>query len=311
MGRGFGVLLTGLLAAQCGLAAEYVGKDISVWTPEGLATVRAVIVHRHYGAGNQLYRKQAWRDFATCEGVAMALLIPASGKRKKDPVHPRQGTNDVRRLYAGLAAASRQLGIPSLAKAPFVTTGVSRGGANGIAMVYAAPERAVAAIGYHGESVIGSEQFSNGAHETVPVLYALASNDPKRNARVYTYVRETMRKRLGAPWTLIVQPDCRHNSTGDDRFVLPWLSTVLKLRLGGGKNLAPPTWQRSVWVDGTLEGPGTADASLGNPGIVNSSREDGTSAVPQTTFIWIPDSNIGRQWVEYHDRGPGTPESNQ
>lgn len=292
------ILLGVWFVGVAGFAAEYQGKDLSVWVPDGATTVRAVIVHRHYGAGNQLYGKEAWRSFAKEEKLAMALLVPSAGKRKKDPVHPKQGVHDVQRLYAGLAAAAEKLRIPQLAKAPFIPTGVSRGGANGIAMIYAAPERAVAAVGYHGESVIGSERFA-GKGLDVPVLYALAANDPKRNGHVFAYLTKGMRNRFGAPWTIIVQPDCRHNSTGDDRYVLPWISTVLKLRIGENGGLVPVDWSTAGWGNAQLYG-ASGTASLRDPRIVEAPSPGEGRQVSQTTLVWLPSPKLAELWVDYH-----------
>ncbi len=290
-----------LVLFLCGpaVAGEYRGKDLSVWVPDGATEVRAALVHRHYGAGNQLYKRSAWREFAKTEHLAMALLIPSSGKRKKDPVSLEQGRRDVERLYAGLAKAAEELRIPQLAAAPFIPTGVSRGSANGIAMVYAAPDRAVAAIGYRGESVIGSEQFGRDACMKVPVLYVLASNDPKRNARVFTHVRDTMRGRLGAPWTLIVQPDTRHNSVGDDDFVLPWLAAVLQTRLRGPtSDLSEVDWDASGWADGQLAGADGATARLHSPRVIAPAQRE---PLPARSHVnWLPTPELAEQWVNYH-----------
>jgi hypothetical protein len=289
------VLLAGVARAK-----EVAVGQHAIWTPDAVkvGALRGLIIHRNYGAEPKCYPKKSWRSFAEELRFGQVLFAPASGKGKKDPVSGSQGANDIKRLDAFLKAAGPKLGHPNLARLPFVTAGVSRGGANSIMMAYACPERAIAAVAHHGISGVGIRP-----HASIPVLYTLASNDPKRNAQLESYIRDRVRKGSGAPWSLHPHKNARHNSTGDDAFTFAWLRAVITMRLKGARGLSAEVWEGCYWGDFVFKGPGTTDASFTDcriaprPNTVKRGSRVYHMPLVRSKWIWLPSKSVAEAWL--------------
>lgn len=287
-----GVLLVSLATSL--QASEFEAQHHKLWVPDGIqpGALRGVLIHRNYGAEPRLYTKENWRALAKELGFAQLLFAPSAGEGKKDDVSARQAQLDIERLDRFLAAAAAETGHRELVGIPFVTLGVSRGGANSIVMAYAAPDRAIAAVGFHGESIIGSDRVKKPNLE-LPVFYPIAENDPKRNARIEEYVRGTMRQRHGAPWTMYLHKGASHNSTGNDDFTFAWLRAVLALRMGEKGSLKTIDWAQAHGGDFTLKDAGTAHASFTGCKIAPEPPRN-------STLIWLPTQETADAWLKNH-----------
>lgn len=292
------VLLTSLAGGA--RSKEIAVEPHSIWIPDTVkgGDLRGLIIHRNYGAEPKCYPKKSWRSFAEELRFGQVLFAPASGKGKKDPVSRGRGADDVKRLDAFLKAAGPKLGHPNLASLPFVTAGVSRGGANSIMMAYACPERAIAAVAHHGISGVGIRP-----HAAIPVLYTLASNDPKRNAQIESYIRDRVRKGSGAPWTMHLHKKSRHNSTGDDEFTFAWLRAVIEMRLAGRRGLSADVWDGCYWGDFVLEAANTTNASFkdcriaARPNKVKRGSRVYLVPLVKSRWVWLPSKAVAEVWL--------------
>ncbi|MHC5055939.1 MAG: hypothetical protein ACYTKD_14615 [Planctomycetota bacterium] len=293
------------VASVAGLAGakEVRVEPHGIWVPDSVQDggLRGLIIHRDYGAEPKCYSRASWRSFAEELKFGQVLFAPASGRGKKDPVSGAQGSNDVKRLDKFLKAVAPKVGHTGLERLPFVTAGVSRGGANSIMMAYACPERAIAAIGHHGISGVGIRP-----HPVIPVLYTLAGNDPTRNPKIEPYVRDRVRKGSGAPWTLHLHRGARHNSTGDDAFTFAWLRAVVEMRLAGKRGLSADVWSGCYWGNFVLEGAATTNASFtkcriaARPNKVRRGSRVYLVPLVKSRWVWLPSKDVAEAWLSAH-----------
>lgn len=316
------VALFGALLGACVVLASLAGvagaKEVriephGIWVPDSVKEggLRGLIIHRDYGAEPKCFTKASWRSFAEELKFGQVLFAPANGRGKKDPVGGRQGSNDIKRLDSFLKEVGPKVGHTGLARLPFVTAGVSRGGANSIMMAYACPERAIAAIGHHGISGVGIRP-----HPVIPVLYTLAGNDPKRNASIEPFIRDRVRKGAGAPWTMHLHKNARHSSTGDDAFNFAWIRAVVDMRFKSppvGRRrkrlLSADVWSGCYWGDFVLEGARTTNASFKDCSIAarpnKVKRGSRTYFLPlvKSRWIWLPSKAAADVWLSVNGGG--------
>jgi predicted esterase len=232
-----------VLVAQIAQGGEFSQNGYRVWFPDSATQVRGVFVHRKYGGGDRLYSRPSWRTFATKIQFGHVVMP----QNKKAPVTPRQAVADLKNLNAFLDAAAKATKRSELRMAKFIALGISRGGANAIAMAYAAPKQSIAAMGYHGISVVGIHTMAK-QNAGMPVYYTMASLDPpgkRRNPVIENYVRTVMRGRLGAPWTIKIDRGAKHTGQPDDELVFAWMEDVVGIRLGKNGSLKPVDWRQS------------------------------------------------------------------
>lgn len=175
------------------------------------------------------------------------------------------------------------------------------------------PERVLAAIGYHGESILGLTHVGIQPNTAVPVLYLLAGNDQQRNAKIHPYITRRIRP-TGAPWTTVIQPGIRHANMGDQTFVLLWLEEVIKMRLpdldrkGGGGKLQPLS--KSCWF-GKYQLANDASKVFNlkgdyfkDPSILSLAQVEGKER-PVGPAIWLPNEIVAKAWLKYCRTGGG------
>ena len=290
-----------ILTIGLALGKDFQVGNTKIWLPDRIEKpgIQGIFVHRTYHAGKQLFAKKEWREFAQRMQFAQAL-IPGIGKaRTGPPVSQALGTSDLARLDAALAEVSKKTGHKELIGLPFITMGVSRGGVNSIMMANMAPDRAIAAVAHHGESIIGIHRLAS-LSKTLPVLYTMASKDRKRNAKIEDYVRKLMRGKLDLPWTLHLHKDFAHNSNGDDASTFKWLEIVIKgrgpVRNEKGRRVLPAILDKK-----TLRGRFTLIDSSTSKAKFKDCR-----IVPITehhpTDVWLPNKTYATYWLKANSR---------
>lgn len=287
----------------------------TVWIPQGVETLRGVIVHQH-GCGEGSCRSGQtgafdlhWQALAAKHDAA--LLAP-SYEQPQDAdcqqwCDPRNGSSDT--FQQALADLGGMAGHPELATVPWALWGHSGGGHWCGGMVMLHPERVVAAWLRSGvplfesnpdrpqikphtlpEAAIGVPMMCNpGTQEGVTVTEGRFAGVWPANKTFFTTVRSR-----GGLLGVAVDPLTAHECGNQRYLAIPWLDACLTARLpahNGDPLRAMPT--EAAWLAPLL----------------------GTRAVPADAFtdnreaaVWLPNEAIATQW-EHYVRDTNVPDS--
>ena len=280
--------------------------NYTIWIPEGVKTIRGVIVHQH-GCGEGSCKSGLtgaydlhWQALAQKHGCA--LLSPAYEQPDKADCQmwcdPRNGSAETfKRCLADLGATS---GHPELARVPWALWGHSGGGHWAGGMVLTHPERVAAAWLRSGVPLLKAESGRGGikAHTLtdaalkVPVMCNPGTKEgvtvkDSRFGGVWP-ANETFFNEMRSKGGLIgvaVDPLSSHECGNQRYMAIAWLDACLAARLPNN-------------VDGQLKPMPTSDIWL--------APITGTEASAAAVFKgdplklgWLPDARIAKAWMEY------------
>ena len=280
--------------------------NYTIWIPEGVKTIRGVIVHQH-GCGEGSCKSGLtgaydlhWQALAQKHGCA--LLSPAYEQPDKADCQmwcdPRNGSAETfKRCLADLGATS---GHPELARVPWALWGHSGGGHWAGGMVLTHPERVAAAWLRSGVPLLKAESGRGGikAHTLteaalkVPVMCNPGTKEgvtvkDSRFGGVWP-ANETFFNEMRSKGGLIgvaVDPLSSHECGNQRYMAITWLDACLAARLPNN-------------VDGQLKPMPTSDVWL--------APITGTEASAAAVFKgdplklgWLPDARIAKAWMEY------------
>jgi hypothetical protein len=274
----------------------------TLWIPDGLQKVRAVIVHQH-GAGIPAAQAGAtaaydlhWQALAKKWDCALlgpsyhvlndAIdLTPGGSELWFDP---RKGSDRIfLNALENFAVAS---GHPEIASAPWCLWGHSGGGIWSNVMCMLHPQRVVGAFLRSGTAT-GFRTMPEFIQPTVPtstyqiptmINFGMAEKGRRPwNGSVATF--EEFRAQ-GAPIGFAPDPRTAHYC-GDSRYLaIPFLDACLRMRLREGPSALRPVDMSSAWLATPFE----------------------DTALPATEFkgdpkkaAWLPDAAIAKIWMEY------------
>jgi len=134
-------------------------RDYSFVIPEGLKTVRGLLVHGCYSGGDSRYDWkdcEYYRQFMHLHGFAYVGSTGSAGPPENAPPRPQPVDNSAKARHRGIfdafvesvtvvAAASRH---PEMVNAPYVGVGFSAGGGYSFNLMVFAPEKTIAAVSY-------------------------------------------------------------------------------------------------------------------------------------------------------------------
>ncbi len=286
-----------------------IAANFTVWMPDDVRTVRAVIVHQH-GAGMEAahYGSLAAYDLhwqALARKWECALMGP-SYRVTNDAVDltpggaelwfdPRHGSDKT--FLKALSEIGEKSGHPELANAPWCLWGHSGGGiwSNLISMLY--PTRVVAAFLRSGSaaSFRGRSEFPEP--QAPEALYAIPTmtNAGILEKRADSWGRFTTPfeeyRAHGAPIGWAPDPRTAH-FCGDSRYLaIPFFDSCLAMRLpkkGSASQTLRPVDHSQEWL----------------------AAYPGQTAVPAAQFkgdakraVWLPDEAVARAWMAYVGTG--------
>ena len=278
----------------------------TVWIPQGVKTLRGVVVHQH-GCGEGSCKSGQTGAFdlhwqALAKKHDCALMAPSYEQPQSANCQmwcdPRNGSSD--KFQQALADLGRQCGHPELATVPWGLWGHSGGGhwAGGMVMLH--PERVAAAWLRSGvpflepdpkretikshelpKAALGVPVMCNpGTKEGVTVKDGRFAGVWPANERFF----KTMRGK-GALIGVAVDPLTAHECGNQRYMAIPWLDACLTARLpmkSGGKLNPMPT--KDAWLAPLLG----AKAKPAN-------QFDGD----KSTAIWLPNKAIAQSWMRY------------
>jgi hypothetical protein len=280
--------------------------NFTVWIPNGVKTLRGVIVHQH-GCGEGSCKSGLTGAYdlhwqALSRKHDCALLSPAYEQPDKADCQmwcdPRNGSDAA--FQKGLADLGKKSGHPELARVPWALWGHSGGGHWAGGMVLLHPERVAAAWlrsgvpllkADPGRGTIKAHTLPEGALN-VPVLCNLGTKEGvtvkgDRFAGVWpaneAFFNEVRGK--GGLVGIAIDPLTSHECGNQRYLAIPWLDACLAARLPkvGGDALVPMN-KDAAWL----------------------AVPTGAEAVPASKFTgdplkaaWLPNEAMAKAWMEY------------
>lgn len=283
----------------------------TAWIPEGVKTLRGVIVHQH-GCGEGSCRSGQtgafdlhWQALAKKHGCA--LLAPSYEQPDKADCQmwcdPRHGSDAA--FQEALVELGEQAGHPELSKVPWALWGHSGGGhwAGGMLMLH--PERVAAVWLRSGVPLleVNPERTSIQPHLVpdaalqVPIMCNLGTKEgvsvkEGRFAGVWpsneTFFRAMRGK--GALIGVAVDPFTSHECGNQRYLAIPWLDACLTARLpktGGTVLRTMPTSE--AWLSPLA----VEEAESAKP--VPMGQYEGELG----TSVWLPSEAVAKAWTAY------------
>jgi hypothetical protein len=280
--------------------------NYTIWIPQGVKTVRGVIVHQH-GCGEGSCKSGLtgaydlhWQALARKHDCA--LLSPSYEQPEKEDCQmwcdPRNGSDAA--FQKGLADLGAKAGHPELAKVPWALWGHSGGGHWAGGMVLLHPDRVVAAWLRSGVPLLkpDPQHPTIKAHTLpeaalqVPVMCNLGTKEGvtvtnDRFAGVWpaneAFFNEVRGK--GGLVGVAVDPLTSHECGNQRYFAIPWLDACLSARLPkAAKDPLPTMPTDQTWLAAVPGGEAVPAAKYPGEHLKAS---------------WLPNEAIARAWMEY------------
>ena len=283
----------------------------NLWLPEGVKTVRGIIVHQHgCGTGSNKSAVTAADDLhwqALARKWNCALLGPVIGEPDKANCRmwsdPRNGSG--RSFLKALKDLGQTSGHPELAKAPWCLWGHSGGGSWASILQAEHPERIIAIWFRSGTAYASWQNEADGK----PGLYGPPVVLPPEAFEIPMMAnpgaKENGDKRFNGAWTgglamfkayrakgapIGFAPDpLTSHQTGDQRYAsIAFFDACLALRLPESGNKLRKIDQSKGWLA---------------PLLGNEAKPAGEYAGDKAESNWLPDATFAKAWTEYVKTG--------
>ncbi len=283
------------------------GVTYTVWIPDGVKTLRGVIVHQHgCGVGACKGGETAAYDLhwqALAKKWDCALLGPSYQQGEKQNCRlwcdPRNGSAQT--FLAALRDLGAKANHPELERVPWCLWGHSGGGFWASLMQALHPERVVAVWLRSGTAFVSWEKGEIPRPKLTDAVFAVPvmcnpgakEKDDKRFRGAWTGARAMFQayRARGAPIGFAPDPRTAHEC-GDSRYLaIPFFDACLAQRLPdrSAKDQAlKPVDAQAAWLATPLTD-APAPAAL-YPGKANEA-------------VWLPNERVARAWAEYVKTG--------
>lgn len=278
------------------------GVTYTLWIPDGIQTVRAVIVHQH---GASIPAAQAGATSAyDLHWQALAkkwdcVLLGPSYRVLNDAIDltpggaelwfdPRRGSDGV--FLRALDEFAAKSGHSEISTAPWCLWGHSGGGiwANVMSMLH--PDRVVAAFLRSGTAAMfrSKQEFIQPtvppAIYEIPTMVNFGVGEKGNRPWDGSIAAFEEYRAQGAPIGLAPDPRSEHYC-GDSRYLaIPFFEACLQMRLSAWNKILKPVDPSSAWLA----------ASFGDTAVPAAEfRDDPKKAV------WLPNAVIAKIWMEY------------
>ncbi|HET7086977.1 MAG TPA: hypothetical protein VFI23_19575 [Rhizomicrobium sp.] len=279
-----------------------IGVTHTLWIPDEIKTVRAVIVHQH-GAGIPAAQSGAtaaydlhWQALAkkwdcVLLGPSYHVLNDATDLTVGGSEHwfdPRLGSDHI--FLQALDEFAAKSGHKEIATAPWCLWGHSGGGIWSNTMSTLHPERVLAAFLRSGNAVTFRTRPEFPQPKVPPAVYEIPTmvnfGVGERGRRAWDGSVEIFQeyRAQGAPIGLAPDPRTGH-WCGDSRYLaIPFFDACLQMRLSDWTNILKPVDFSSAWL----------------------AIPFGDTAVPAAQFngdpnkaVWLPNEAVAKIWMEY------------
>lgn len=244
--------------------------------------VRAVIVLVAWALTQNVFEDARWRQFADDTGSALLFAELQGPAQANMPVErqvvrnaPAGGAEGVLTLLQRFADRT---GHSELRDAPLFFWGFSAAGNFGSTFAMLHPERTIGFVRF--QSNLRGLPMDPKVMRDIPALVIASDADKIAGLEDSQRAWEAGR-RIGAPWTFLMQPGRAHGQGLDAAtdFVLSWTAGVFRRRLGDGR--LRPIDQRTGWRGDNA----TFEIRAGKG-----------SAVDAVGTSWFPDEGSARLW---------------
>lgn len=292
-------------------SAKYISADYRIWIPNGVKTVRGVIVKQH-GCGGDAATDMGlayandlqWQALAIKHQLALlGSKYPTDyqtvGRYPDDPCNIwgviDRGSEDA--FLKALYELGQKSHHPELEKIPWVLWGYSGGADWAVQMSQKYPDRTIALIAQRGGGVkiSPSEPIKlltsdiNPAVFGMPVLYTLGGSEAV--GTVYFDEGLDLPKKVfyrfrkaGALWAIALEADMGHGSTDSRLLTIPYLDSILTTRLTTNSIKLLQLDEAKGW----LANPVTHEIAP-----INQYKGDPLQAA------WLPDQETAYKWQGY------------
>lgn len=282
------------------------GVTYKLWIPDGVGTLRGVIVHQHgCGAGACKGGETAACDLhwqALAKKWDCALLGPSYHQADSQECalwcDPRRGSD--RAFLKALGEFAVKSGHPELAKVPWCLWGHSGGGVWASLMQTLHPERVVAAWLRSGVFTMMSDNNRVPKPEVPAAAYRVpvmvnpgVKEQNDRFKRVWTGTLAFFKdfRAQGAPIGFAPDPRTSHEC-GDSRYLaIPFFDACLALRLpekGAGEPTLKPVDASHAWLAAPL-------GKKAEPAEKYQGKKEDA--------VWLPNGAVAKAWMEYEATG--------
>jgi dienelactone hydrolase len=275
------------IAAAVNLKKKDVKIEGTLFVPEKVSRVRAVIVAINWGIGGSVYQDPQFRKLIeTLQSCLLLARVSNIGPTLANvPVADRVERNaaigGAEALILLLQRLAEESGHQEVGDAPLVLWGHSAAGS--FAMTFAAlqPRRTIAFVRYH--SHLRGLPVDMKTVAAIPAL--LFAGDKDETAGVEdTQQLWTVGRANSAPWTFALEPGATHASLESlkkaNALTIPWIAAVFTQRVHAGQTALRSVIERPAWMGNHATGEISAVASL--RGSVSES--------------WLPDEPSARGW---------------
>jgi len=265
---------------------KYASAEFRLWIPEGLKTVRAIVVRQHGCGRNGIDHSDdlQWQSLAARHGAAlMGSRLTYSGSCG-DWCVPANGSE--RAFLDALDRFARDSKHPELTAVPWAIWGHSGGAIWGCHFADRFPERVVGVWARSGAITEYRE-----AARSVPIVFNYGERESVPKNQFESVYRSSIKafetyRPQGAPWSLAVDPKSWHDCRESRSLSILWFDLLLAERLPkAGVRLVPCDAKR--W---------RGDAKTLAVAAATADAEPGQSC-------WLPGEAYAKAWVEYCKTG--------
>jgi hypothetical protein len=281
------------------------GVTYTLWVPEGVSTIRGVIVHQH-GAGIPAAQSGMSAAFdlhwqALAKKWDCVLLGPSYHVETAD-MDDSQAWFDARRgsdqtFLKALDEFSTMVGHPEIATVPWCLWGHSGGGIWSHLMATLHPERVAAIWLRSGAATMWNGRPNFPEFQNPEAVYSIPiicnPGIEEQNSVIWSGQMEIFKdyRAHGAPIGFAPDPLTGH-WCGDSRYLaIPFFDACMEMRLpeaGKAAQTLRPIDMRNSWYAPLLGD--TALSATAYQGDINSA-------------VWLPNEDIAKKWMEYVKTG--------
>ncbi len=267
--------------------AKYKSADFRVWLPDGVKTIRGVIVRQHGCGRNGIGQAEdvQWQALAKKWDCALLGTHFVQDKECADWFDPANGSEKA--FFTAIKTFAAKSGHAELAEAPWAIWGHSGGALWAMHMANRHPRRV---IGVFARSQALTFAEPDALH--IPVIFNYGAREMKgRFEKVHLNTAEVLAKYRpqGALWAASIDPKAEHDCRFSRQLAAPFFDAVLEQRL-------PPVGQARLRpVD-------TAKAWLANPDTLEIAPLE-KYAGDKAKAAWLINESVARAWQEFAKTG--------
>lgn len=273
------------LAAAVNLLQEDVKAEGTLFLPEGVSRVRAMIVAIGWGLGTAFYNSpQIHRLSKTTESALLLARFNNVGPSAFHDFQPQEATGGGEALLLLLRRLAEESGHRELADAPLLFWGQSVAGPFGTLFGKRHPQRTIAFVRYH-SGPVGTGDMS--VLSQIPALFfaggkdSIAAGVPLGDGKALWQAGRS----AGASWTYAVEPEATHGGIehmeAANALVIPWITAVMRQRLSTDGGPLRVVTDRSAWMGNSRTG------EVAPYGAFSGSKPEAS---------WLPDEQSARAW---------------